>query len=152
VELGFYAQDTFSPLYVLQTLNRRLCGRGQAHATGLTLRIAADGAATLANAGHLPPYLNGEELPMEGSLPLGMVEDAEFPVMRFRMAPGDRLMLLSDGIAEAQNKQGQLFGFERIRELLEGPVSAETVASAAQAFGQEDDISVLLVTRMVGAA
>jgi hypothetical protein len=147
------AIDTdFDPLYVLQTLNRRLCGRGQAHATGLTLRIAADGAATLANAGHLAPYLNGEELPMEGSLPLGMVEDAEFSVMHFRLSHGDRLMLLSDGIAEAQNKQRELFGFERIRELLQGAVSAAAVATAAQEFGQEDDISVLSVTRMEGAA
>ena len=78
----------FDPLSMMQSLNKRLCGRGQAHATGLALRIAADGSATLANAGHLPPYLNGKELPMEGSLPLGMAEDAEFSVMQFQLAPG----------------------------------------------------------------
>ncbi len=138
---------TSDPLAVLNALNQALCGRGHAHATGLALRIAADGSAKLANAGHLPPYLNGKELPMEGALPLGMVESAEFSVMDFLLALGDRLLLLSDGVAEAQDEKGQLFGFERINELLRQPISAAEVAAAAQAFGQEDDISVLTVTR-----
>ena len=139
------AQFDPDPLVVLRSLNQRLCGRGQAHATCLALRIAADGAVTLANAGHLPPYVNGKELPMEGALPLGMVESAEFSVMHFQLAPGDHLMLMSDGVAEAQDEQGQLFGFERINEMLRKSVTAAEVATAAQAFGQEDDISVLSV-------
>ena len=143
------AADTSSdPLYVLQTLNKRLCGRGHAHATCLALRIASDGSVKLANAGHLPPYLNGRELPMEGAMPLGIIEHAEFPVMHFQLAGGDTLMLMSDGVAEAQNEQGQLFGFERIHELLQNPITTSEVATAAQNFGQEDDISVLAVTRI----
>lgn len=125
----------FDPLSMMQSLNKRLCGRGHAHATGLALRIAADGSATLANAGHLPPYVNGKELPMEGALPLGMMESADFSVMHFQLAPGDRLLLLSDGVVEAQDEKGQLFGFERIEELLRKPVSAAEVAAAAQNFG-----------------
>jgi hypothetical protein len=135
------------PLAVLQELNQRLCGRGSAHATCLALRIAADGGGRLANAGHLPPYLNGEELPMEGALPLGMVTSAEFSVMHFQLHPGDTLLLVSDGVAEAQNEHGQLFGFERIHALLQRTVTAAELASAAQSFGQEDDISVVSVTR-----
>ncbi len=140
-------ETSFEPLKMLESLNRRLIGRGHAHATCLALRIAADGAATLANAGHLPPYRNGKELPMEGALPLGMVESAEFSVMHFQLAPDDSLMLLSDGIAEAQNEHGQLFGFERIHELLQKPVTASQVAAVAQKFGQQDDISVLRIVR-----
>jgi serine phosphatase RsbU (regulator of sigma subunit) len=86
-------------------------------------------------------------LPMEGALPLGMVESAEFSVMHFQMAAGDTLVLMSDGVAEAQNERGDLFGFERINELLQKPITAAEVAAAAQNFGQEDDISVLSVTR-----
>jgi serine phosphatase RsbU (regulator of sigma subunit) len=142
------AQYESDPLAVLRVLNDRLFGRGQAHATCLALQIAADGFATMANAGHLPPYLNGKELPMEGALPLGMMESADFTVMHFQLAPGDRLLLLSDGVVEAQDAKGQLFGFERIEELLRKPVTAAEVAAAAQNFGQEDDISVLSVTRM----
>jgi len=56
-------------------------------------------------------------------------------------------MLMSDGVAEATNRDGQLFGFERVYQLLRTAKSATEVASAAQAFGQEDDISVISITR-----
>jgi len=102
---------------------------------------------TLANAGHVAPYLNGEELPIEGALPLGLVESAEPSVMQFQLKPNDRLMLLSDGVAEATDVNGELFGFERVHELLRTARSAAGIAGAAQAFGQEDDISVISVTR-----
>ncbi|MHB1936631.1 MAG: PP2C family protein-serine/threonine phosphatase [Acidobacteriaceae bacterium] len=146
------AAHNSDPLIALNALNQRLCGRGQAHATGLALRIGSDGAVTLANAGHLPPYLNGKELPMEGALPLGMVEDAEFSVMHFQLAPSDTLLLLSDGVAEAQDEQGHLFGFERIDAMLQKPITAAEVATAAQKFGQEDDISVLRIVREASGA
>ena len=82
------AQFDPDPLVVLKVLNQRLCGRSHAAATCLALRIGADGGATLANAGHLPPYLNGLPVQIEGSLPLGMIEDPEFSVMRFNLARG----------------------------------------------------------------
>jgi serine phosphatase RsbU (regulator of sigma subunit) len=135
------------PVVVLGELNQRLLGRGDAQATCLALRIEADGGATLANAGHVAPYLNGEELPMEGALPLGMFEGAESSVMRFELKVGDRLVLTSDGIAEAMDTNGQLFGFERVQKLLKTAKSATEIANAAQIFGQEDDISVISVTR-----
>jgi serine phosphatase RsbU (regulator of sigma subunit) len=135
------------PVRVLRELNQRLLGRGDAQATCLALRIEADGSAKLANAGHMPPYLNGRQLPMEGALPLGMVEEAEFSVMRFKLRASDRLVLLSDGIAEATDMDGKLFGFERVLDLLRTSSSAAEVADAAQKFGQEDDISVISLTR-----
>lgn len=135
------------PRAILRTLNGLLMGRGDAQATCLAVRITKDGAATLANAGHIAPYLNGEPLPMDGALPLGMVENAESSWMEFELKDGDRLMLMSDGVVEAMNRDGQLFGFERVQELLRTTKSATEVASAAQNFGQEDDISVISVTR-----
>ena len=141
------AETNFDPLFVLQTLNRRMLGRGEAQATCLALRIAADGAVTLANAGHLPPYINGKPLPMEGALPLGVIDHAEFTVTRFRLQEDDRLVLTSDGIVEAMDEQGRLFGFDRLQELLQSRVTAAELAAAAQTFGQQDDISVITVTR-----
>ncbi|HEX4005840.1 MAG TPA: PP2C family protein-serine/threonine phosphatase [Acidobacteriaceae bacterium] len=135
------------PLHVLGALNRRLFGRGHAHATCLALRVEADGSATLANAGHLPPCVNGKELAMEGSVPLGIVDDADFPITRFHLGAGDRLTLMSDGIAEAQDEQGHLFGFERMQAI--SGQSARIIAETAQKFGQQDDISVLSVVRAV---
>jgi serine phosphatase RsbU (regulator of sigma subunit) len=64
------------------------------------------------------------------------------------MKPGDRLTLMSDGIAEATDANGRLFGFERVQELLRTARSAAGIAEAAQAFGQDDDISVISITRV----
>jgi hypothetical protein len=136
------------PLVILQALNRRLLGRKSAQATAVALRIAPDGSATLANAGHIPPYLNGIPLDMEGSLPLGMIDEADFSVMHFQLAPHDKLVLISDGILEATDPTGQLFGFDRVAELLRNSTPVKALADAAQHFGQEDDISLVALTRI----
>jgi serine phosphatase RsbU (regulator of sigma subunit) len=70
-----------------------------------------------------------------------MVEGAEFSVMHFQLKPDDKLVLMSDGIAEATGADGHLFGFERIHELPRAATSAAEVANAAHSFGQDDDIS-----------
>jgi hypothetical protein len=141
------AEINTEPEYVLGVLNRRLLGRGDAQATCLALNIAKNGRVTLANAGHIPPYLNGEPLAMEGALPLGMMPEAIFPILCFQLADADRLVLISDGIVEATDAEGRLFGFERVHELLRMAISAAELAGAAQRFGQEDDLSVISVTR-----
>jgi Stage II sporulation protein E (SpoIIE) len=141
------AEVSSDPLFILQALNRRMLGRGEAYATCLAMRIAADGAVTLANAGHLPPYLNGQPVKMEGALPLGVIDTAEFSVTYFQLLENDRLVLASDGIVEAMDEQGRLFGFERVQELLQNRLTAAEIATAAQSFGQQDDISVIALTR-----
>ncbi len=139
------SSHTHDPVQILKSLNFRLCGRGVA--TCVALRITEDGAVILANAGHVAPYLNGQSLPMEGALPLGILEAAEFSVMHFQLGLGDKLMLMSDGIAEATDENGRLFGFDRIHDLLRSTQTAATIAETAQQFGQQDDISVISVTR-----
>lgn len=67
--------------------------------------------------------------------------------MYFKLKNGDTLMLMSDGIAEAQDEHGHLFGFERIDQMLRAPMTAASLAAAAQEFGQEDDILVLRIER-----
>jgi len=140
------AETTSDPLSVLEALNRRLIGRKSAQATCLALRVAPNGDVTLANAGHLPPYLNGTPIAMEGALPLGMIEDAEFSVMHFHLNPNDKLVLISDGILEATDEHGHLFGFDRVQQLLQSQTPIATLAAAAQTFGQEDDISLISLT------
>jgi hypothetical protein len=146
------AETTSDPLALLQALNRRLLGRNDAHATCLALNISGDGAVTLANAGHLPPYLNGEPVAMEGALPLGMIEGAEFSVTRFPLQPIDRLVIASDGLAEARNPEGQLFGFARVQELVQNGKTAAELADTIQVYGQEDDISIITLTRAASAS
>jgi serine phosphatase RsbU (regulator of sigma subunit) len=141
------ALHSSDPAQILHEVNLQLCERQHASATCLMLRIDPDGSVTLANAGQLAPYLNGKELEMEGALPLGTIPDAEHSITNFVLHPGDTLVIMSDGIVEAQDAAGNLLGFERIEELLRNKTSAEEIAKAAQAFGQEDDILVLQVQR-----
>jgi len=137
------------PAQILREVNEQLCERQHAIATCLILRIDPYGTGTIANAGQLAPYLNGTEMEMEGAFPIGIVPDGDFAIQSFALQDGDNLFLMSDGVVEATAPDGALFGFERIAELLDRRASSAEIASAAQAFGQEDDILVLQVRRMV---
>lgn len=145
------AEFTHDPAALLANLNDRLVGRcsGGGFSTALAARIASDGSVTLANAGHLPPYLDGNEIETPGALPLGVTADSTYALTRFQLHAGSRLTFYSDGVVEAQNRQGELFGFERTREASIRPAVA--IAESAREFGQQDDITVVTIER-VGAA
>ena len=113
------------------------------------MRIDRSGSVELANAAHLPPYINGKELALEGALPLGALPDIAFPATRLQLREGESMLLVSDGVVEARNAQGELFGFERTAAI--STQSAQNIADAAQRFGQEDDIPVLTLTRLASA-
>jgi len=137
------AEFTADPARILGVLNDSLQSRG--HATCIVLRIDARGLISAANAGHMPPYLNGHELAMEGALPLGAMPGAQFPVLEWQLSEGDRLVLITDGVIEAQDAEGHLFGFERVEDLIRHDATAALLADAAQSFGQTDDITVLSI-------
>lgn len=139
------AHYTHSPEEILRAMNRRMFARSHGgFTTCLVLRIESGGDLTIANAGHIAPYLQGLEIEMENGLPLGLAESSTYPEMRARLAPQAQLTLLTDGVVEARNATGELLGFERTRQL--SVKSAHDVAHAAQSFGQEDDITVLTLS------
>jgi Stage II sporulation protein E (SpoIIE) len=133
-----------SPAKILASLNRVLTGSGS-FTTCQAAWFRADGELTVANAGHLPPYLNSQEVAIPGGLPLGVLPDSEYVETRLYLHPGDRILMCSDGVVEARAESGELFGFERVHNL--SNQSAFYVAEAAKDFGQEDDITVLTVKR-----
>ena len=146
------AEYTREPAEILRALNRRLIGRTSGgFATCIVLRIDASGTAILANAGHLAPYRNGQEVPVGGSLPLGIVPDAEYDDFPLHLQENETLTLYTDGIVEARNSDGQLFGFDRVQQLTRAASSAADIAADASAFGQEDDITVLTLTRLAAS-
>jgi hypothetical protein len=146
------AHFTQSPGAILSAMNQRMLGRSQGgFTTCLVIRADADGALTVANAGHIAPYLAGRELPIENGLPLGLAAEAVYTESVFQLTPGAQLTLLTDGVVEARNGAGALFGFDATAIISSEP--AETIARAAQEFGQDDDITVLTLTRLgVGEA
>jgi phosphoserine phosphatase RsbU/P len=140
------AEFTVDPAKLLESLNERLIGRTHGgFSTALAAHITEDGWVTIANAGHLSPYLDGRELELPGALPLGVISGNTYETKQFYLAHGSRLTFYSDGVVEAQNAQGELFGFERARAISTQP--AAEIAAAAKQFGQEDDITVVAVAR-----
>lgn len=133
------------PGKVLSNLNRVLHGQISGFATCSAALFAADGGVTFANAGHLSPYRNGQELALASGLPLGIFAEAVYDEIREKLAPGDRLTFISDGVVEATNDKRELFGFERAQQI--SNQTAADIADAARQFGQEDDISIIAVTR-----
>ena len=130
---------------ILAAMNQRMLARSQGgFTTCLVARIEANGMAAIASAGHPAPYIDGQELPLENGLPLGLIGASSYPETEFSLMLGARFTLITDGVVEAQNKGGELFGFERAAAL--STRTAEEIAQAAQAFGQEDDITVLTLT------
>ena len=134
-----------SPAKILSALNRVLAGN-DSFTTCQAVWFGGDGEVVLANAGHLPPYLNSQEVNLPGGLPLGVLPELSYEEVRLYLHPGDRLLLISDGVVEARQPSGELFGFDRVHNL--SNQSAYYVAEAAKAFGQEDDITVLSVRRL----
>ncbi|MDE3149294.1 MAG: serine/threonine-protein phosphatase [Acidobacteriota bacterium] len=124
----------------------------ESHVPGFATCLCADfapgGTVTVANAGHPAPYCRGEEIAVTADLPLGLKDEREgaYAETRYEFAPGGTLTFFSDGVAEARNAAGELFGFERAREISSLP--AARIAEAAERFGQQDDITVLTLTRL----
>jgi serine phosphatase RsbU (regulator of sigma subunit) len=144
---GAQARDTDTPGNLLAHLNCVLReSRVGGFATCVCADLAPNGTLTVANAGHLAPYRGGEEVPVAASLPLGL-SDATYEESLLELAPGETLTFLSDGVVESRDSDGELFGFERTRAI--SSRSAEEVAAEAQRFGQEDDITVLTLTRVI---
>jgi hypothetical protein len=137
-----------SPGKILESLNRVLVG-SESFTTCQAAWFGCNGELVLANAGHLPPYLNSQEIALPGGLPLGVLPDNTYEEVRLYLHPGDRILLMSDGVVEARGPSGELFGFDRVHNL--SNQSAFYIADAAKAFGQEDDITVLTVRRLAVA-
>lgn len=135
-------EETSDPVEILKMLNERLLGRASNHfATCVVAHLRPGGVMVIANAGHLPPYRNGMEMELPGSLPLGLVAGVEYEAVSVQLEAEDYLTFMTDGVVEAQNASGELLSFERV-EALAG-LEPESIAKAAMEHGQEDDITVV---------
>jgi hypothetical protein len=142
------AHYTQSPGEILTAMNYRMLSRSAGgFTTCLVVRVDADGTLTVANAGHLAPYVGGRELPLKNGLPLGLEAKTTYAESTFKLGASEQLTLLTDGVVEARDRTGELYGFLRTEAIATG--SAEAIAQAARDFGQEDDITVLTLSRVL---
>jgi len=136
------AHYTSSPGEILAAMNRRMLVRSKdGFTTCLVLRADPDGTLTIANAGHISPYCDGEELTIESGFPLGLLAQSTYEEAQAELKPGAQITLLTDGVVEARTTTGELFGFARTQTW--SRKSAEQILEAARAFGQDDDITVV---------
>ncbi len=137
------------PAQMLAEINQRLHGRLQGgFATCIVVLLNPDGSCILSSAGHPAPYLNQRELDLPGALPLGLDLAASYQQVDVQLREGDHFSLYTDGLLEARNTSGELYGFERLGVLFGTRPSAAQASEEAVAFGQEDDVTVLTLTRV----
>jgi sigma-B regulation protein RsbU (phosphoserine phosphatase) len=150
---AFRNELSHDPATILKHLNHVMLGAASGIGTGkdavasfatcLCARIYRDGTMEIANAGHLSPYRDGREMDLPPGLPLGVIHGMTYEQCTFHLDQGVRLIFLSDGVVEATNPQGELFGFERTQQVSNEP--ARYIAQTAKRFGQNDDITVISV-------
>lgn len=140
-------EQTHSPATVLTELNRVLDQQaGEGFVTCLAVLWTADGSLVAANAGHPVPYADGRELDLAPALPLGVAAETEYEESRIP-AP-NALLLFSDGIIEARNADGELFGYHRLERAMASGLTLDEIATAAEQFGHADDITVVEMRRV----
>jgi serine phosphatase RsbU (regulator of sigma subunit) len=118
-----------------------------------------NGSFTYANAGHDLPYLwhggEAEELRARG-MPLGLMPGMDYEQKEIELDAGDSALLYSDGLVEAHDPKGEMFGFPRLRELVaeHGEERAlgdflmeELYSFVGEGWEQEDDITLLTLRR-----
>ena len=116
--------------------------------TCLAALFHPDGRVDLANVGHPPPYQRGQQVECPAGLPLGLAPDADYEETTVAI---ESLTCVSDGVVEAANATGELFGFDRTAAVSGKIAVAKEIAEAARAWGQTDDITVVTVQARTGS-
>ena len=154
----------------LREVNAFLCGENHAElfvTVFYGILNFRTGQLQHSNGGHNPPYVltaGGEltalDAEMSGTV-LGMLEDADYPTCQTQLLAGDALFLYTDGVTEATDPQGKMFGVERLEvflqqskapsadDLVQGDLTA--VQQFAAGAAQSDDITAVAV-RYLGTA
>jgi serine phosphatase RsbU (regulator of sigma subunit) len=110
---------------------------GEKYATVILVRINRSGELEYVNCGHVPPLLvSGGDVtrPEHGNLPVGLLADAAYEGDHVRLKPGDRFILVTDGVTEAENGQGQFFDNERLEAVAAKTPTLEEIFAAVNDF------------------
>jgi serine phosphatase RsbU (regulator of sigma subunit) len=152
-----------NPAEVLRRANDQLCSDIPQNMFVTCMCAIIDpttGHTILANAGHNVPYIcNGLRLRefRATGMPLGLMAGISYEESKTVLRPGDSFVLHSDGIAEARNDAGEMFGFPRMKAVLEENHDAERAitalldelsAFAGPQWEQEDDITLVVLERV----
>jgi serine phosphatase RsbU (regulator of sigma subunit) len=123
---------------IATAVNRFFCQKhiGEKYATVVIVRLSSGGHLEYVNCGHVPPLLvsNGCVLrPEVSNVPVGLLADAGYQGGSCKLSPGDRLLLVTDGVTEAENAQGEFFEDSRLQEIA-AHSSFDQIFAAVDAF------------------
>ncbi|HUJ30243.1 MAG TPA: SpoIIE family protein phosphatase [Terriglobales bacterium] len=145
---------------IAQSVNRFLCTRnlGSKYATFVIARLQPDGALEYMNCGHVPPVLvnNGGQISRlgESNLPVGLLSLVDYASAQTRLKPGDHLIIVTDGVTEAENAAGEMFGDHRLVGCAGGEMPMEQIIKSVQLFSGDhpfhDDCTVVDLTFLGG--
>jgi serine phosphatase RsbU (regulator of sigma subunit) len=145
----------------MESLNGFLLERtgGEKYATVFYCLLDESGRLSYVNAAHCPPMVVGRdgtltELDATG-LPVGLLAGATFEVAERQLAPGDKVVIYTDGVTEAQGRSGEFFGKKRLRDLVKASVTESSqavqdaiqgaVAAFTEGTAQSDDITLVVL-------
>jgi len=110
---------------------------GEKYATVIIVRIGRSGELEYVNCGHVPPLLvsGGKVTRLEhGNLPVGLLADATYAGDHVRLKAGDRFILVTDGVTEAENAQGEFFDNQRLEAVAAKSPTLEDIFAAVNEF------------------
>jgi sigma-B regulation protein RsbU (phosphoserine phosphatase) len=155
------AADRRNLAEIMSRVNRYVCERSQLrnYATMFYTAIARDGDAVWINAGHCPVLLvraaGNVEMLEASTCPVGLFLESPFQPQTSRLLPGDKLVIYSDGVSEAERGGGDQFGDERLLAVVtrhrHDPAAAlhkaiiEDVAAFTAGAPQNDDVTLLVL-------
>jgi len=139
---------------IVGSANRFLTSKriGEKYATVIIARLRRDGELEYVNCGHVPPLLvcGGEVIrPSHGCLPVGLLPDATYESDRYSLHAGDRLVLVTDGVTEAENAEGEFFDNERLEVAAKLGSMTDIFAAVSKFCGStplNDDCTVVEMT------
>ncbi|HMH16481.1 MAG TPA: SpoIIE family protein phosphatase [Edaphobacter sp.] len=142
----------------LDSVNSFLCSRvsGRKYVTVAAVHYKPDGTITLVNGGHVQPFLVCEDGTIEpildGDVPVGLLPNATFHHISSNMPPGSRLVLLSDGVTEAENCDGIEFGLAELQRDLGAADPIQAIFTSLHRFCEgtppHDDRTMLVIDRI----
>lgn len=140
---------------IVASANAFLCRKvaGQKYATLFLCRITNDGEMEYLNCGHVPPVLvqgDGVVRPTNCNLPVGLLSDAQYSTERIKLAPAEKLVVVTDGVTEAENASGDFFGDEGLEKAAHSDNPFDSIFAAVKGFCGEtplsDDCTILELT------
>jgi serine phosphatase RsbU (regulator of sigma subunit)/pSer/pThr/pTyr-binding forkhead associated (FHA) protein len=110
---------------------------GEKYATVIIIRVTRAGELEYVNCGHVPPLLvssGNVTRPEHGNLPVGLLADASYEGDHVHLKPGDRFILVTDGVTEAENAEGEFFDNERLEAVAAKTPNLEDIFGAVNEF------------------